>query len=773
MSEPTDPLSTPKHVQRSFDKKSFGTPPSRNRLLESSISTITSMSAAPAGDDSHGPVQAYAKLEGPDFCYYVRKLEVLLGRHQASDDQEQVDIDLGDSKAVSRRHAKIYYNFMNQSFELQVFGKNGCLIDDEYYAKGQSVPLHHKMVIQIADIEFTFLLPKTAATLAGTIAGSAGSAHNLPVADLAYPLAAPPSMPGFVPGPMDSEAYSGRRTDHGLLPPGSQPIDMMPGHHPQHYPHEPPFPHQQAQSQPPSHRYHHHTQHHHAQQQQPQQQQPSHGPHPVNAITPQRLNLYSAPDAAARHLSYRPIHPRGPPPYPAGQSALNDDGAAATAAEHEARAPAPLSFSQYVRRSMSPADGDAAAPPRNVQRIKRKPSASHGSSSVGPPQRLSNQASSGAKEAQAPLEHPPDGEEYAKPTYSYASLIAQAINETADKKVTLNGIYTYISANYPYYRYTQNGWQNSIRHNLSLNKAFIRVQRADNEPGKGSYWAIADAYKGQYSNGVYKRTRRTKAAMELERARQKEKKASAPATTTPSRSKRKKLLDQASGTGRSCNDNDEDDDGSNTSPADRRSQSFGSDRVTGEKRASPDDAFDSLDDDGDEGDEANMENGSRGTTPSRRSSARPRRRNFVPVQGSTLSTGDEETAEYMSSAQSDNIGGSRHSSHHASPPPQHISADSGPPSQSQAPMAAAVPSGQSAAPVDQSIDVGLAADAASKQSDGDAEEQAAPPKPPANAMRSRSNSVRQPAKSYVAPAPKPISPPTRPSQPRAQKGLAR
>ncbi|KAI8322263.1 fork head transcription factor, partial [Martensiomyces pterosporus] len=95
-----------------------------------------------------------------------------------------------------------------------------------------------------------------------------------------------------------------------------------------------------------------------------------------------------------------------------------------------------------------------------------------------------------------------------KPTYSYASLIAQAINSTSEKKITLNGIYTYIMSNYPYYKHAQNGWQNSIRHNLSLNKAFVKVLRASNEPGKGSYWAIDDAYKGQFSNGVYKRTRR-------------------------------------------------------------------------------------------------------------------------------------------------------------------------------------------------------------------------------------------------------------------------
>jgi hypothetical protein len=46
-----------------------------------------------------------------------------------------------------------------------------------------------------------------------------------------------------------------------------------------------------------------------------------------------------------------------------------------------------------------------------------------------------------------------------KPPYSYASLIAQAINSSKDKKMTLNGIYNYITTNYPYYQMIQNGWQ--------------------------------------------------------------------------------------------------------------------------------------------------------------------------------------------------------------------------------------------------------------------------------------------------------------------------
>ncbi|PVZ97631.1 hypothetical protein BB558_001243 [Smittium angustum] len=116
---------------------------------------------------------------------------------------------------------------------------------------------------------------------------------------------------------------------------------------------------------------------------------------------------------------------------------------------------------------------------------------------------------------------PKGGKVHTKPSYSYASLIAQAINSTESRRITLNGIYTYIMTNFPYYREAQSGWQNSIRHNLSLNKAFEKVQRESNQPGKGCFWKISDKFVNQFDNGVYKRMRRTskkvKSQQELER----------------------------------------------------------------------------------------------------------------------------------------------------------------------------------------------------------------------------------------------------------------
>lgn len=77
-------------------------------------------------------------------------------------------------------------------------------------------------------------------------------------------------------------------------------------------------------------------------------------------------------------------------------------------------------------------------------------------------------------------------------------MITQAILSTGEGVISLADIYKYISSNYSYYRYAKTGWQNSIRHNLSLNKAFEKVPRRPNEPGKGMKWRISKDYQEEF-----------------------------------------------------------------------------------------------------------------------------------------------------------------------------------------------------------------------------------------------------------------------------------
>ncbi|KAJ3406698.1 transcription factor [Chytridiales sp. JEL 0842] len=238
------------------------------------------------GAATAAPVQAYAKLEGPDFCYFVRKLQVVLGRKVTPDDG--VDIHLGTLKHISRKHARIQFNFRKQDFEFVVLGKNGAFVDGVFVAAGsEPVALTHKSKIVIGEIESYFLLPRV------------------------DPSSIDPN----------SASESGRKNKKKT-------------------------------------------------------KTSSHGDH------------------------------------------SGDDGS------HS---------------------GDNNNP--NV-----------------------------------------------RPNLSYATMISQALNAAGpEKKMTLAGIYQWISETYPFYRMDSTGWQNSIRHNLSLNKAFKKLPRE--EPGKGGWWTLDTHYE--------------------------------------------------------------------------------------------------------------------------------------------------------------------------------------------------------------------------------------------------------------------------------------
>lgn len=77
-----------------------------------------------------------------------------------------------------------------------------------------------------------------------------------------------------------------------------------------------------------------------------------------------------------------------------------------------------------------------------------------------------------------------------RPGVSYADLITEAIESSTQGMLTLKEIYSYISSKHPYFSLKKSGWQNSIRHNLSLNKSFYKVPRTSANPGKGSFWKI-------------------------------------------------------------------------------------------------------------------------------------------------------------------------------------------------------------------------------------------------------------------------------------------
>lgn len=105
-----------------------------------------------------------------------------------------------------------------------------------------------------------------------------------------------------------------------------------------------------------------------------------------------------------------------------------------------------------------------------------------------------------------------------KPPHSYIALIATAILNSPGKKLTLTEINEYLVQHYPFFRGPYQGWKNSVRHNLSFNKCFVKILRDPARPwGKDNYWTVSSLHDYLLADGTFRRRRRRKPKRKDER----------------------------------------------------------------------------------------------------------------------------------------------------------------------------------------------------------------------------------------------------------------
>jgi len=88
-----------------------------------------------------------------NFKFFMRKKIITLGR---SSSRSLVDLQMGPDPAISRHHAKIFYDEGTGSYNLRVSGSNGMLVNGKHHASGSDVLLADKAILQAGTFTCVF-----------------------------------------------------------------------------------------------------------------------------------------------------------------------------------------------------------------------------------------------------------------------------------------------------------------------------------------------------------------------------------------------------------------------------------------------------------------------------------------------------------------------------------------------------------------------------------------------------------------------------------------
>ncbi|KAH0536734.1 hypothetical protein FGG08_006406 [Glutinoglossum americanum] len=411
----------------------------KNSIVQPTGHTDYQALAQPSNSDGAHPVDPSSLLPSPEEC-------PLIPIHPPA-----VTTGTGSHKGISRKHAKIAYNFDTHIFEVEIKGKNGAFVDDQWYAPGDVRPLKSGSFIQIGGVGIRFLLPEV--VLGQGDAEEQGYNHDDKEMSFAFENGRGVEMSSGADEGNEDDDEGGESGDED----DEEEEDEVDGEErdeddkreeeeAQESPSPEPLP------QPP-----------------PVRRGP--GRPPKNGISKREREL--AEKEAKEKAKAREKGKRSVPPV-----TKNKVGRPRKNSRPETPPPKPEKR-KYTKRKVADATGsptktkkekDPKEPkPQKEKKEKRPPKPPRSPSPVFDESKLT-------------------AEELQKPQASYVILIHEALTNSKTGAMSLPQIYRAIERKYPFYklRVQTTGWQSSVRHNLSQHHAFRKVER----DGKGWLWGI-------------------------------------------------------------------------------------------------------------------------------------------------------------------------------------------------------------------------------------------------------------------------------------------
>ncbi|KAI4091841.1 MAG: hypothetical protein LQ339_008061 [Xanthoria mediterranea] len=414
-------------------------------------------------------------------------------------------------KSISRKHVKIAFNFEKHLFELNVMGRNGAFIDEEWYPAGDTQPLRSGSLIQIGGVGIRFLLPDVAL-------GETGAKNNLVSDPASFELE---NENGTYDNEEDSSGAESGEPDEDEEESGDDNDDDGSNESDEANRSES-ISEEETRGR-------------------PREPKPTLANRPVRNRKPARakepsktkaLSKARRPEKVKLKLKARKEptpEPAAPPPKRKGPGRPPKNGiiskraqaelakqareAAKSSEQGEADANPGRSKGKSIPISTGAKQVESNLQPNGKRKYKKRKSkiapeggepqavreSTEHTESVPPEQ---NAAPAPPPKPPKPVKPPKPPrspspvfdeatltpEQLAKPSSSYVILIQEALTNSATGQMSLPQIYRAIERKYPFYklRVQTTGWQSSVRHNLSQHPAFCKIER----DGKGWMWGL-------------------------------------------------------------------------------------------------------------------------------------------------------------------------------------------------------------------------------------------------------------------------------------------